>query len=355
MRRFLSILILLGSICVPFTTRAEDRPLKVAVLPFESNEEKSSSAFKEFIQKAIEKQKDEPKNLTLGTKISELLTSGISSNPAIELVERAAIDEALDELALGKTGIVDETQAARIGHMVGAQVLVMGKAFPLDDELFIVAKVVGVETSRVFAAKTSGPLTGRLAPMVDQLSQNVSKTLLKHDAELVGKDTVKKDYAALIQQSLGNAKRPVVSITIKERHVTREAADPTVETELTYLLRKTGFDVLDEKNKPLSDWALAYLEDSSRRPPTDARADVVIVGEAFSELAGKRGDLISCKARVELRALDIKTGKVLAIERKTATAVDIAEQIAAKNALQSATDDISETLVPGLAKEWAKQ
>ena len=37
----------------------------------------------------------------------------------MELVERAKIDKAFDELSLGKTGLVDEAAAARVGHMVG--------------------------------------------------------------------------------------------------------------------------------------------------------------------------------------------------------------------------------------------
>src|SRR5205814_5325941 len=113
--------------------------------------------------------------LGLGDKITELLQAHLTGSPAMELVERAKIDKAFDELALGKTGLVDDAAAARVGHMVGAQVLITGRAFPVDDELFIVAKVIGVETSRVFAAKVDGPLSGQLNPMVKDLSGQISK------------------------------------------------------------------------------------------------------------------------------------------------------------------------------------
>ena len=61
-----------------------------------------------------------------------------------------------------------------------------------------------------------------------------------------------------------------------------------------------------------------------------------VTGEAFSEFAGRHGDLVSVKARVEVKAVDRKTGKVLAVDRQTAVAVDLAEQVAGKTALQEA-------------------
>jgi hypothetical protein len=335
---------------------AKDDVLRVAILPFETNIEKPSQALKDFMQKALDsRSKEESKEIALGDKITDLLTAKLSENPAIQLVERAKVDKAFEELALGKTGITDEAQAARIGHMLGAQVLLMGKAFPLDSDLFIVAKVVGVETSRVFAAKANGALTGNLAPLVDQLGNNINKVLLTRDADLIGKESVKKDVAGAIKKSLGAAKLPVVSVYVEERPVSQNSSDPSVETEIIYLLQKSGFDVIDEKNKPLSDWATAYLEDSTVRPPRDAKADVIVVGEAFSEFATRRGELISCKGRVELRAIDVKTGKVLAIDRKVGTAVDIAEHVAGKTALQNATQDVAETLIPEFVKKWNKK
>lgn len=338
-----------------FTLRAaqaSDTPLRVAIFPFESDVKKDSPALTDFVRKALSNQTDD-KSLTLGEKISELVYSDLTANPGVELVERAKLDKAIDELALGKTGLVDEAAAARIGHMVGAQVLVTGRAFPLDDELFIVAKVIGVETSRVFAAKTSGSLSGKLSPMVKELSDGVSKVLLKHDTELVGKDLKEKDYAALIQQASGSGAKPRVSVYVKETHVSGQSIDPAAETELMFLLQKAGFIVVDDKNKPLADWAAAYLEDSSLKVPNGiGKVDVAFIGEAFSEFAARRGELVSCKARVELRAIDLKTGQVLAIDRKTATAVDLAEHIAAKAALQKATQELSLGLIPETAKKW---
>lgn len=358
MNNILKISMLMSSLLIPGVGHAGDQVLRVAVFPFESESKQESPSLKEFVQRAMNEAsgKEAARALSLGDKITELVTAHLTGNPTMELVERAKIDKAFDELALGKTGLVDDAAAARVGHMVGAQVLITGKAFPVDDELFIVAKVIGVETSRVFAAKTSGPLSGKLNPMTKELSDGINKVLLKHDSELVGKETKEKDYAALIQQALGGKKRPRVSVVMKEEHRSGSALDPAAETELMFLLQKTGFTITDEKNKPLSDWAAAYLEDTSRKPPVGlAKSEVVLVGEAFSEFAARRGELVSCKARVELRAIDIKTGQVLAIDRKTATAIDLAEHMAAKAALQKATQEISLAVIPEMTSKWQSQ
>jgi hypothetical protein len=374
MKKQLSLLILTGSLIAlvggsPAVAKAEagkpavasaeagDQVLRVAIFPFESESKGETPAIQDFIQKAMREatgSKEPAHALTLGDKITELLQAHLTGTPAMDLVERAKIDKAFDELALGKTGLVDDATAARVGHMVGAQVLITGRAFPVDDELFIIAKVIGVETSRVFAAKVDGPLTGQLNPMVKDLSGQISKVVLKHDTELVGKDTKEKDYAALISQAVGPGSKPKVSVFLKEQHMSQQAPDPASETELIYLLQKAGFTIIDERNKQLSDWAATYLDDSSQKPPVGAsKSDVIIVGEAFSEFAARRGELVSTKARVELRALNARTGEVLAIDRKTATVVDIAEHTAAKAALQKATDELALSLIPDMLKKWS--
>ncbi len=63
----------------------------------------------------------------------------------------------------------------------------------------------------------------------------------------------------------------------------------------------------------------------------------------------RKGNLISCKARVELKAQK-RTGEILAVDRQTSVAVDVAEQTAAKTALQNAALDIAERLLPRIAK-----
>jgi hypothetical protein len=79
------------------------------------------------------------------------------------------------------------------------------------------------------------------------------------------------------------------------------------------------------------------------------KADIEITGEAFSTFGMRKGNLISCKARVELK-VQKRTGEIVAVDRQNSVAVDIAEQTAAKLALQHAAADLAQRLAPTMAK-----
>lgn len=109
------------------------------------------------------------------------------------------------------------------------------------------------------------------------------------------------------------------------------AVDPAAETEISLFASESGFPVFDTESGGTS------------------KSDVRIVGEAFSEFAGRRGNLVSVKARLEVKAIDRATGRMIATDRQVTVAVDLAEQIAAKSALQEAGARIAERLLVKLA------
>ena len=77
---------------------------------------------------------------------------------------------------------------------------------------------------------------------------------------------------------------------------------------------------------------------------------VLIQGEGFSEFAMRRGNMVSVKARLEVKAIDRATDRVIATDRQTAVVVDLTEEVAGKAALQEAAAQIAERLLPKLAK-----
>ncbi len=117
---------------------------------------------------------------------------------------------------------------------------------------------------------------------------------------------------------------------INERHNGPHIIDPAAETELSLILQQCGFTLADSN--------------STNKPAIE------ISGEAFSAYGMQKGNLISCKSRVEIKARDLATGNILAVDRQTSVGVDIAEQTAAKTALQNATDALAERIIPKLAQ-----
>ena len=153
------------------------------------------------------------------------------------------------------------------------------------------------------------------------------------------------------------ASAPQVSVYVKERHIGRESIDPPAETEIVYLMQHTGFSVVDDKNKPLADWAAAYLDDSSLKPLTGSdKVDVAIVGEAFSEFR--------CAARRsgELQKRAPSFGRSI---RKPATCWPSTAKPPqpwiwpniprAKAALQKAVDELSLSLLPDLCQKVERE
>ena len=105
--------------------------------------------------------------------------------------------------------------------------------------------------------------------------------------------------------------------------------DPAAQTELSLILQQAGFTLVDDK--------------SAQKP------DIEITGEAFSAFGVRRGNLICCKARVELKVQNRADGMIIAVDRETSVAVDIAEQSAAKTALANAAAELATRLAPKLA------
>ena len=102
-----------------------------------------------------------------------------------------------------------------------------------------------------------------------------------------------------------------------------------------------------EQYKDLRDRLSAWR---ARLEKSKQKADIEITGEAFSALGMRKGNLISCKARVELTVHDVRQRKLLAKDRQTSVAVDVTEQTAAKTALENAALELAERLLPKLAK-----
>ena len=309
-------------------------PLTVAVLDFETKD------------RAV---------VDLGAKISDLLTVFLSMDEGLELVERTKLKEVLAEMELSSSGIVDAQQATRIGGMVGAQVLVMGRAFVVNEKLYVTGKAISVETSRLGAELAKGELDADLDIVVQELAEKLGTWLGENADKMVAQIATPGDQVAELRKALKGKDLPMMAAIVIETHVGQAMLDPAAETEVIYLLRKVGTPVLSGREAKLADWAREYFEDADLPVPgSGEKADVIILGEGFSEFAGRKGNLISVKARVELKAVDRRTLRVLAITRKEATHVDLAEQIAAKAALQKAAGEAAVELVPEAVTEWAK-
>jgi hypothetical protein len=266
----------------------------------------------------------------LGPKVAMLVNANLSADPNLITVERAELEKALGEQELGLSGTVSPDSAAKVGHLTGAKVLVTGRVFKTDTELFIVAKIIGTETSRVYGELVKGGVNASISELSESLAKKIAADVTQKGDMLVAKVETHEDRVAKIKKALGEKKLPVVSVNITEQHFGQHVIDPAAQTELSLILQQCGFTLADDN--------------STNRPAIE------ITGEAFSEFGMSKGNLKSCRARIEIKAREVAGGKIISVDRQTSVAVDLAEHIAAKTALQNGAGELAERLLPILGR-----
>jgi hypothetical protein len=260
-----------------------------------------------------------------GQQVGDLLFAGLVENPNLWLVEREEMKKMLDEAELNLSGMVNPNQAIQIGQLTGAKIIVTGSVFKVKDKTYIVAKVIGTETSRVLGKSVKG--NENLDKLAEKLSKEVSKLITKDAGKLVAKVRTKKDLIDDLKKAIGDKKKPKVYVSVNEKHIGQTTIDPAAETEMQSICKELGFAVTEDEDA----------------------ADIIIKGEGFSEFSTRRGNLISIKARLEMKALD-KEGNIVAVDRQTNVEVGLAEQVTGKKALQNAAAKIAERLLPKICK-----
>jgi hypothetical protein len=263
----------------------------------------------------------------LGPKVAALLNANLSADAGIITVERAELEKVLGEQEFGLSGTVSPQTAAKVGNLTGCKIMIAGRVFKVDKELTIVAKIIGTETGRVYGEIVKS-LSAGIADLSTELAKKIAKTIKERADTLITKVQTREERIDNIIKSLKGGKRPVVSVRITERHFGQPVIDPAAETEVNFILQKAGFLLADEKS--------------------ETKPDFEIIGEAFSAFGVRKGNLISCKARVEFKIQRKNPSELILVDRQTSVAVDITEQTAAKTALQYAVCETAERFLPVL-------
>ena len=308
MKTLLKLTLLAALLLLAGKTLADDL-LTVAVFDFESRDEAVRD---------------------LGPKVATLVNANLSAEPNLVTVERAELDKALGEQELSLSGTISPDSAAKVGQLTGAKVLVTGRVFKADEQTIIVAKIIGTETSRVYGEIVTGHPGEPITDLSAELAKKIAADVTTKGATLVAQVRTREDRVATLKKSLGDKKLPTVSVKISEMHFGQPVIDPAAQTELTLILQQCGFTVYDDHSTN--------------------HAAIEITGEAFSEFGLRKGNLISCRARIEIKAHDAATGALILADRQTSMAVDLAEHIAAKTALQNGAGDLAERIIPKLVQ-----
>jgi TolB-like protein len=264
-----------------------------------------------------------------GSKVTALVTADLTGETNLVMVERAGLKKVLGEQAIGISGMVSSGTAAKIGQITGAKVLVSGQVIhTAGTHLVIVANIIGTETGRLFAAKTEGAAENLLA-ITSDLSRKIAQKIRDQASDLVIETQSHQEYLERIVKSVQGTNRPTVSVGFHYPKGPKFPSAPA-NTEMGLILQKAGFVVVDG---------------NSERKPDVQITGVIGVGEG-----PRRGDLYSCRAIVEAKVQERRTGNILAFDRQTSDAVEAGTGAADRAAEARAIDGLAERVLPLLAR-----
>lgn len=149
----------------------------------------------------------------------------------------------------------------------------------------------------------------------------------------------------------GLAYKPRIMIIIPEEHLGRQIPDPAAETEIIRQFVEERFYVVDQNQIAeirYNDETLAAARGGLEAAAAIGRkygAEVIIMGEAFSEYVSREKGMVLCSARVEIRAIKTDTAQILYADAKDISALAVSENIAAKRALQKAASLLGPELI----------
>lgn len=124
----------------------------------------------------------------------------------------------------------------------------------------------------------------------------------------------------------------------------------TTETELTRYFVEAGFRVVDPKvygkMKQVSD----STSDLGQMAALGLKmgAQMIITGQAVSERTNSQTGMVSCRARLEIRAISTEDGSILATSAVSGSGADVSEAIANKIAIHNASENMAQYLMERL-------
>jgi TolB-like protein len=105
--------------------------------------------------------------------LAQMLISDLSGSDAIRVVERERLEDILAELKLQASAKIDPQSAAKMGKLLGARYLVLGGYFDLQGALRVDARIVDVETGRVFKSFGANGKPGDFLPVEQKMAADL--------------------------------------------------------------------------------------------------------------------------------------------------------------------------------------
>jgi TolB-like protein len=116
------------------------------------------------------------KQSILGRYFAEQTSNYLFRNSKLKIIERLQINRVISEVNFGMSGYVSDESAIRIGHMLGADAVVLGTMTKIGNRISVNIKIVETETGTLLSSGTT-EISGE--EYIEMYNQNIKSLVSK--------------------------------------------------------------------------------------------------------------------------------------------------------------------------------
>ncbi len=194
-------------------------------------------------------------------KMSDMLTTSLVKSNRFEMVERNKIDKVFKEQNLGMTGMIDESSAAEVGKLLGAEYIVFGSityADKVEEIKFSYKNIITKITIDVRAVNTT---TGKILLSESSSGKVVTKVVTTGDGQILGG---MNDWSSTFAEA---ARKAIENVSVKISKL-----EPLVGFVISADSNQTLIDVGEDQGVNIGDVFVAFsVGDEILHPATGKR------------------------------------------------------------------------------------
>jgi len=268
--------------------------------------------FKNLFRKAVNKakkdiQKDAAHTAYPGSRVSDQLVARLVQNGYYTVIERSQLEKVLNEQSLALSGLVDESRAAEVGHMIGAQAMIAASGgYSVKDvgewqtytktvkdkkgkkkkvkkkryeysrrvSLQLTFRIIDVESGRLIVSKTNRAANFNKGGWIESKYQSRGAT---KKAAADGLPDWMPIVDELVGQVLDKTVKQIAPHTVTEKRIVEKGDSKRMESALEYCKR----DMWDDAYKI---WADVLKSHPSKKDRIAAVYNIGLYYEVFGRL-----------------------------------------------------------------------
>ncbi len=115
----------------------------------------------------------------LADKLRLLIFAQISTSDKLVMLERKHLKKIMAEHNLSMSGLVSAKSQLRLGLLAGAEFVVSGRIYQMDDKLYINAKAINAKTTKVFGLFRSYKKSGKTDSSLEKFAEAITRKLVE--------------------------------------------------------------------------------------------------------------------------------------------------------------------------------